>query len=97
MIEGCQQVMPSVVNPIHYMIGYNADLWDWSCKVKNHVIVTAGICKSLQVDTQSRNRFHNQTVISGKLIWQLKCIGKFVNIISIEAKLGVTFCICQLV
>ena len=47
MIVGCQQVMPSVVNPINYMIGYNADLWNWSCKIKTHVTIMAGICKSL--------------------------------------------------
>ena len=48
LIVGCQQVMQVVVNPINYMVGYNADFWDWSCKGKNHVAVTAGICKSLQ-------------------------------------------------
>jgi len=42
MIVGSQQVIPSIINPVNHVICYDADLWDWSCKVKNHITYYTG-------------------------------------------------------
>ena len=41
MIVGSQQVIPSIMNPVNYVICYDAR--DWSCKVKNHITITARV------------------------------------------------------